>query len=347
LCRFVSVDPIAEDFPHLSSYNYASNRPITARDLEGLQAEGEQNNSSTPSSGNTEFDRQAQSAIETFGSQEGYSIDIVHNLGSNGELQSGSISVTSPEGKSQILNFDKSTGFSDGEGNSVDTGGTSLLGAAGDVATGGGLSTIQAAEVRANYTAKSAELKSLAETGSFSDKQKGTRLRNEYIKEARKITPEPYRSMATEMKGELKYNPEGRFWKTNESVNSQMKTAGRVSKGLVAVGIGVSIYNIYNATDKRKQFAVEAVSTATTWAGAVAGAEVGAALGLLAGPLGGIVGGVVGGIAGAIIAGYLTDVIMSIEKPIDPVIDQDPYNLTLPSDYLTPQRFNPRIPSYD
>ncbi len=41
LCRFVSVDPIAEDFPQLSSYNYASNRPETARDLEGLQAEGE------------------------------------------------------------------------------------------------------------------------------------------------------------------------------------------------------------------------------------------------------------------------------------------------------------------
>jgi len=38
LCRFVSVDPIAEDFPQLSSYNYASNRPETARDLEGLQA---------------------------------------------------------------------------------------------------------------------------------------------------------------------------------------------------------------------------------------------------------------------------------------------------------------------
>jgi RHS repeat-associated protein len=41
LCGFVSVDPIAEKFPHLSSYNYASNRPITARDLEGLQADNE------------------------------------------------------------------------------------------------------------------------------------------------------------------------------------------------------------------------------------------------------------------------------------------------------------------
>ena len=41
LCRFVSVDPIAEDYPHLSSYNYASNRPVTSIDLEGLQTPDE------------------------------------------------------------------------------------------------------------------------------------------------------------------------------------------------------------------------------------------------------------------------------------------------------------------
>ncbi len=37
LCRFVSVDPIAEDYPQLSSYNYAGNKPITSPDVEGLQ----------------------------------------------------------------------------------------------------------------------------------------------------------------------------------------------------------------------------------------------------------------------------------------------------------------------
>ncbi|MCA1751484.1 MAG: RHS repeat-associated core domain-containing protein, partial [Flavobacteriales bacterium] len=35
LCRFVSVDPIAEDYPQLSSYNYAGNKPITSVDIEG------------------------------------------------------------------------------------------------------------------------------------------------------------------------------------------------------------------------------------------------------------------------------------------------------------------------
>src|SRR5690554_6775912 len=40
LCRFVSVDPIAEKFADLSAYNYAGNKPITKRDQEGLQEEG-------------------------------------------------------------------------------------------------------------------------------------------------------------------------------------------------------------------------------------------------------------------------------------------------------------------
>jgi RHS repeat-associated protein len=56
LCRFVSVDPIAESFPHLSSYNYASNRPVTARDLEGLQANDENNGQTTQSTSGTNTD---------------------------------------------------------------------------------------------------------------------------------------------------------------------------------------------------------------------------------------------------------------------------------------------------
>ncbi len=35
--RFISVDPLAEKFPQLTPYNYAGNKPITGKDLEGLQ----------------------------------------------------------------------------------------------------------------------------------------------------------------------------------------------------------------------------------------------------------------------------------------------------------------------
>ena len=38
--RFTGVDPIVEEFPHLSVYDYASNEPVNNIDLHGLQAGG-------------------------------------------------------------------------------------------------------------------------------------------------------------------------------------------------------------------------------------------------------------------------------------------------------------------
>jgi RHS repeat-associated protein len=37
LCRFISVDPLNEKYPELSAYQYASNRPISGIDLDGLE----------------------------------------------------------------------------------------------------------------------------------------------------------------------------------------------------------------------------------------------------------------------------------------------------------------------
>jgi RHS repeat-associated protein len=37
ICRFTGVDPIADQFPHVSVYNYAENEPIAHIDLHGLQ----------------------------------------------------------------------------------------------------------------------------------------------------------------------------------------------------------------------------------------------------------------------------------------------------------------------
>lgn len=42
LCRFVSVDPLKDDYPQLSPYNYASNNPVTDKDVDGLQNEREE-----------------------------------------------------------------------------------------------------------------------------------------------------------------------------------------------------------------------------------------------------------------------------------------------------------------
>jgi RHS repeat-associated protein len=37
LCRFMSVDPLAKNFPELTPYQYASNRPIDGIDFDGLE----------------------------------------------------------------------------------------------------------------------------------------------------------------------------------------------------------------------------------------------------------------------------------------------------------------------
>ncbi|TRX45812.1 hypothetical protein FNH22_31325 [Fulvivirga sp. M361] len=47
LARFVSVDPLAEQFPHLTPFQYASNDPIGAIDIDGLESTKEQEKSNT------------------------------------------------------------------------------------------------------------------------------------------------------------------------------------------------------------------------------------------------------------------------------------------------------------
>lgn len=42
MCRFVSVDPLARDYPYLTSFNYAGNKPITHKDIDGMESDGDQ-----------------------------------------------------------------------------------------------------------------------------------------------------------------------------------------------------------------------------------------------------------------------------------------------------------------
>jgi len=39
-CRFISVDPLAHDYPFYTPYNYAGNKPINKIDIDGMQEEG-------------------------------------------------------------------------------------------------------------------------------------------------------------------------------------------------------------------------------------------------------------------------------------------------------------------
>lgn len=46
-CRFISIDPLAADYMHLTPYNYAGNKPITYYDIDGMQGSGEKTTSQT------------------------------------------------------------------------------------------------------------------------------------------------------------------------------------------------------------------------------------------------------------------------------------------------------------
>jgi len=65
LCRFVSVDPIAEDYPQYTPYNYAGNKPITKIDQEGLQENGSEKGppSSTNSNESSSFGSAQQNPV--------------------------------------------------------------------------------------------------------------------------------------------------------------------------------------------------------------------------------------------------------------------------------------------
>lgn len=58
-CRFISVDPIASDYPYYTPYNYAGNKPINKIDMEGLQ-EAEPDSGATNSVGGDEGQDQGQ-----------------------------------------------------------------------------------------------------------------------------------------------------------------------------------------------------------------------------------------------------------------------------------------------
>jgi RHS repeat-associated protein len=42
LCRFISVDPLQFEYPQLTPYNYAGNKPVTHIDIDGLQSSGDE-----------------------------------------------------------------------------------------------------------------------------------------------------------------------------------------------------------------------------------------------------------------------------------------------------------------
>ncbi|MCG3167821.1 MAG: hypothetical protein POELPBGB_03616 [Bacteroidia bacterium] len=157
------------------------------------------------------------------------------------------------------------------------------------------------AVVRLGYVASSASLYPL-KYGGQDAKLLGSWARNQFVKGARLLTPEPFTTLASDMKPTTILNPEGRFWSTNYKTNLKMGSLGLITLPITAYGIHQSVERVDNAPNEYKDL-VKAQETGY-WTGTLAGTYTGGKIGLaLGGPIGafglGTLGGALGGAVGA------------------------------------------------
>lgn len=299
IAKFLSVDPLTKSYPMLTPYQFASNNPIESIDLDGLESFSSKNN---VSSGESYFGPLNSSFIE--------SNNLIRT-----DLTPNSNSAPQPN---------------------VRQGTSATQTATTSVASGMGLPGLKASAVRLNYALRSYALKSIYDYGTMAEKLEASKLRNSYVLKARNLTPEPYLSMAEDLKGSntLKPNPNGRFYKTNSAVNLKMTGLGVAS----GIGVGYGLYSSYqrisNSENKIEATAIES----GTWAGSLYGASQGAAFGTsVGGPWGGVFLGVTGGFVGGFLGeGAVNSFIGSggIGVPAqrrDPsIVEQDNTRISLP-----------------
>jgi RHS repeat-associated protein len=99
--RFTGVDPIADEFAHVSAYNYAENSPISNIDLHGLQAS--LSVTFTSENQTTSYETKVHGPETTYSNQEKYgtrgTLHVTHNLQSGEITEDLEISV-----QDQIMN---------------------------------------------------------------------------------------------------------------------------------------------------------------------------------------------------------------------------------------------------
>ena len=259
LGRFLSEDPITKKYPELTPYQFASNTPIQAIDLDGLEAV---------------VKATKPTALDNF---------FLPN-----DLMPFAKKADQPALKQ--VNMQEVLKYSE-----------TLLTASGAL----GFKAAQAMAVRSNYVELCAKLKPIYNNGTYTEKVEASKLRNSYVLEARKLTPEPFLSFAEDLKsGEnLPIKPEGRFFRTNPTVNTKMAIVGTCGTMLSLYGGYTSYQNIKNSQDKPAAIVTEA----STWSGAIYGGGLGATSFAPGGPWSATVGSLVGSALGAIGGKTLAD----------------------------------------
>ncbi|MEP3389776.1 MAG: RHS repeat-associated core domain-containing protein, partial [Reichenbachiella sp.] len=96
LARFVSVDPLKDDYPQLSPYQYAGNRPISFKDIDGKQSPGDRKHTNHPKPISNSYIVPIKGGgyqdITTTTFSENQIETTIDTYNSQGELQSSSIS---------------------------------------------------------------------------------------------------------------------------------------------------------------------------------------------------------------------------------------------------------------
>lgn len=98
-CRFINVDPIWSDYPFYTPYQYAGNKPINARDIDGLEEEGGSPQAASSSSNqDTSKSGTAPPASDTLGFAERYTSNTEYAKDFGIDIFEGPVSNTDLSG---------------------------------------------------------------------------------------------------------------------------------------------------------------------------------------------------------------------------------------------------------
>jgi len=298
LCRFVSVDPIAEDYPFYSSYNYAGNKPVSKVDIDGLQEEGAQKFDS----GNKDFDEVANQAIQDVG-VENVHIQI-HST--DGKIE-GRISAN---GKTAYYNKDGFFSQSEnGDRQSLKVGEDGRLFPGGIASGAGKIAEGFGKDLELRKELYIDKYKTDLETNKSNPKQAVLNRQNNLGVVREKSSPLG-RALAEKMK------PFDESIRTTEKILSGKKDPGKSTnvkvdkltayrkliRGAGFAGIALDLYFAIDRIDKAVNKPEAIMSEAMGLSGALMLGATGAMYGAALGPVGALVGGIVGAAVGYYLA---------------------------------------------
>jgi RHS repeat-associated protein len=123
LARFVSVDPLKDNYPFYTPYQYAGNKPINSIDLDGLEEANKVDQSKNTPQDTTmpppdkRFQSVAEAVMNKYKGAQGVNVGV-RTINQDGTFY-GQITIES-RGTSQSFYFDSKKGFQDQQGKAID-----------------------------------------------------------------------------------------------------------------------------------------------------------------------------------------------------------------------------------